>query len=141
MGLAEKWLVAAMLTMILWGLWGVLLKKASLGLKWYEVYIVSNSMIILFLTIITLKYGVPSGGCPSCIVAAVLAGVLGTLGYILMVVSLDSGGRASVVIPLTALYPLVTVITSRIVLGEEITPARALGVALALAAIILLTRE
>ena len=139
--MADKWVIAALATMILWGLWGVLLKKASLGLRWHEVYLVSNSIILAFLLVIGAKYGIPSGRCHTCIVAALLAGALGTLGYVLMVIALDSGGRASIVIPLTALYPLVTVIASRILLGEEMRPSQMLGIALALLAIVLLTRE
>lgn len=51
-----------------------------------------------------------------------------------------AGGEAAVVVPLTALYPLVTVILCRVVLQETVTPRQLQGVALALAAVWLLAK-
>ncbi len=47
-------------------------------------------------------------------------------------------GQASVVVPLTSTYPLVTVVLSILVLGEPITPTKILGVLLIVAGVMLL---
>jgi transporter family protein len=51
------------------------------------------------------------------------------------------GGKAPIVVPLTALYPIVTVLLSFLVLSERISPIKAVGVVLALVAILLLSIE
>ena len=47
-------------------------------------------------------------------------------------------GQASVVVPITATYPMVTVLLSVLVLGEPITLVKVLGVALIVAGVMLL---
>jgi transporter family protein len=50
-----------------------------------------------------------------------------------------SSGKASIVVPLTALYPIVTVVLSFLILKESITLTQGLGVVLAIVSIILLS--
>ncbi len=136
----DKWLVPAILALLAWGVWGVALKKASQGLQWYQVYVYTNSAILIVMSVVVLLYGqtalrVP----PPKAVGAIVAGLLGTLGYVLLIVSLKNGGKASVVIPLTGLYPAITTILSTIILGEHLGLRKSLGVLLAMLAIILLS--
>jgi len=49
-----------------------------------------------------------------------------------------SKGKASVVIPFTALYPLITIILSFTILKETITAQQGMGIVLALISMILL---
>jgi drug/metabolite transporter (DMT)-like permease len=55
--------------------------------------------------------------------------------------ALKSGGKASVVTPFCALYPLVVVFLAPFVLNESITWFQGVGVLCALAAIVLLSME
>ena len=48
-----------------------------------------------------------------------------------------AGGKASVVVPLTALYPVVTLGLALLILGERLSLRQSIGVALALTAIFL----
>jgi transporter family protein len=48
-------------------------------------------------------------------------------------------GKASIVVPLTALYPVVTIILSYLILGERISPLKGVGTILALFTIILMS--
>jgi bacterial/archaeal transporter family protein len=74
----------------------------------------------------------------SGIALALIAGGLSALGVLILYLLLRVA-PASVVIPISALYPLVTVILSFIFLNEVLSWARVLGVACALAAIWLLS--
>jgi len=56
------------------------------------------------------------------------------------VFALSSGGKASIVVPMTALYPVITIVLSVAILREQITPVHGAGVALALVAVVLLSR-
>ncbi len=49
------------------------------------------------------------------------------------------GGKASVVIPLTALYPAVTVAMAAVLLKEKPNPYQAVGIVLAIVASVLLS--
>jgi uncharacterized membrane protein len=66
--------------------------------------------------------------------AGFLAGAALLLGIITFVWALGSGGKASVVVPMTALYPVVTI------LREQVTPVHGLGIGLALMPVVLLSR-
>ena len=138
-----KWLLASLATLLLWGAWGVALKRVSSGAPWYSVYAATNLAIVAGVAIVVAARGpgVLLSRGPGWLLAAVATGAAGTLGYVFMVLALEWGGRASIVVPLTALYPAVTVVLSRLLLGEQVGTRQALGVVLALAAVVLLSWE
>jgi transporter family protein len=70
---------------------------------------------------------------------AFLTGILGGTGNIAFFHALVIGGKASIVIPATGLFPLVTVILAAIFLRERLGSLQKIGVVLALAAIYLLS--
>ena len=70
---------------------------------------------------------------------AVLAGVIGSVGSVSFYYVL-SKSEASVMIPLTALYPALTAVLAIIFLHESITLTKIWGIALSLAAIYLLSK-
>lgn len=136
-----KWLVYAIATLLLWGAWGALLKLASEGRVWKEVYVSTNLAIVAAVAVILIVEG------PSVImegrqlIYALAAGAFGTLGFLGLVLALESGGKASIVIPLTSAYPGVTVILARIFLGEELETIKMIGVIFIIIGIILVSLE
>jgi bacterial/archaeal transporter family protein len=70
---------------------------------------------------------------------ALLSGVLNALGAWALFAALKSGGKASIVSPLTALYPLVVVALVPVVLHESITGIQIVGVLCSLIAVVLLS--
>jgi transporter family protein len=140
--LAERWLLFSIITLASWGLWGVALKAAAQSLSWRQLYVFSGLATAIAITALALAYRseVLSTG-PKAALAALGAGSLGTLGYLSMVNALDSGGEASVVVPLTSLYPAVTAVIAYLALDEPLTKAKVAGIALAIAAAVLLSRS
>lgn len=69
---------------------------------------------------------------------AFLTGILGGVGNIAFYLALARGGKAAIVVPITCLFPLVTVILAAVVLNETLGRLQALGLALAFLAIFLL---
>ena len=65
-----------------------------------------------------------------------LGSYFGSLAFLLAV----DRGSASVVVPLTAMYPLVTILLGVMVLKERLTGSHKVGVVLAFAAIFFLSR-
>ncbi len=62
----------------------------------------------------------------------ILAGVLNGMGSWFLFASLEKGAKASVAVPLTALYPLITVLLATVFLAETLTWLQWSGVLLAL---------
>ena len=62
------------------------------------------------------------------------------LGVTAFVFALNSDGKASIVVPMTALYPVVTILLSMAILKGQLSPVNGLGIAFALVAVVLLSR-
>jgi transporter family protein len=72
---------------------------------------------------------------------AIIGGLLNGLGVLTSFAALERGGKASVVIPIINLYPLITIVLAWLFLGERLSKIHMLGVCFALAGVILLSRE
>ncbi len=132
-----SWVAYSLLCLLLWGLWGLFLKLAYEGSTWLEVYFLSAvASFTLALTVFLLGSGRVS--VSKSTVLALLAGLCSGGGYILFMKALETG-KVSVVIPLTALYPAVTVILALLFLGEKLSATQTVGIALAVIATILLS--
>ncbi len=121
-----------------WGIWGITAKIAvkQIGLQlliWGQLatLLLFPLFFLLFKELLPLKIDATG------IAWALLTGALGTLGTLFLYLTLRAA-PASVVVPLSALYPVVTVILAYIFLQEELSLTRLLGVACALAAVWLL---
>ena len=68
-----------------------------------------------------------------------LSGFLNALGAWTLLAAMRNGGKASIVVPLTALYPIVVVLAAPLVLRESITRLQGIGVVCALIAVALLS--
>lgn len=136
-----RWLAFSLLTILVWGAWGVVSKVASEGVD-------ANTNQIFFtfglLPLIAIVWRSPrnAGGGTGRRVGigwAFLTGILGGTGNIAFFHALVMGGKASIVSPVTALFPLVTVILAVTLLHERLGTAQKIGLALALVAIYLLS--
>ena len=135
-----KWIVLSLITLILWGIWGVALKIASRQLSnWKDLYVASNSAVTLVLVVIFLTSLGNINFSLRSFSWGFLAGLLGTLGYIFMVLSLEVGGKASIVIALTSIYPAITALLSTYFLKERLTLVQWIGIFMAVLAIVLLS--
>ncbi len=131
------WLIYAIACLILWGLWGLVLKLAYRNLQWVEVYFLSSlASFSLALAVFLLSHGKLNLRGTS--LYAIIAGIFGGAGYVFFVKSLEHG-KASIIIPLTALYPAITVLLAFLILHEKLTLTHVLGIILALVAVILLS--
>jgi drug/metabolite transporter (DMT)-like permease len=72
------------------------------------------------------------------ILVALAGGTVSCLGNLPFLGALGAGGKAAAVVPVTALYPVVTVLLAVALLGERLGRIQALGIALSIAAIYLL---
>ncbi len=131
------WFMPAVLALILWGVWGLFQKLATNQMPPRNVYLAAVvGMIVVALVVFT------TGGTRLQMNArglffALLAGICSSLGGFLFLHAV-SRGKASIVIPFTALYPFVTIILSFTILKEAITVKQGMGIVLALISMVLL---
>jgi transporter family protein len=131
------WFMPAVTALLLWGVWGLFQKLATNQMPPRNVYLVSTfgMIAVVFSILVTSEFPleVTVGG----VFFAVLAGICSSLGGVLFLQAV-SRGNASIVIPFTALYPLITIILSFTILRETITIKQGIGIALALISMALL---
>jgi uncharacterized membrane protein len=120
-----------------WGIWGVLAKLASarLSVKQMQVLFTLGMLPLAAAALISMRGKLERDlrGAAYGVLNGVFTG-LGLLAYDAAM----SKGKASIVGPLTAMFPLVTVALAAVVLRERVNRIQAAGVVLALAAIFLL---
>jgi len=134
----NDWLLFTIIALLLWGLWGLFPKIASnyIGPKSVLIY---EAIGAAFLTIIVLfSVGFKPEIHAKGITFGILGGLAGAIGGLFFLYAI-SRGKASIVVPITALYPLVTILLAFIILKEPITLKQGIGIALALAAMVLLS--
>ena len=133
-----NWLGFSLMAVGLWGLWGFLSKVAVLQLPARAAYLlaITGHLAVVGYLAATGSLAIPWQ--PAGLGAALGAGICMAFGLLFFFKAL-AGGAAGVVVPLTALYPLVTVLLSWTLLHEDFTLRRLAGVALALAAVWLMS--
>jgi bacterial/archaeal transporter family protein len=134
------WIVPAVAALILWGIVGVLQKLGSNRVGADSLLIWVTAGYVLVLPLVLWKTGNWSVPLP-LIFLGVVAGCVNGLGTWLLFRSLDHGAKASVAVPLTALYPVVTVVLAFIFLSERLSLRELLGVVLAVCGGVMLSYE
>lgn len=126
---------------ILWGFWGFLYKYGVTRLGLLSTllatsifYTVLNVLIITFL----YRRGVslPMEGTTAVLLTGTAAGVAASILFLYALQKYPG----SVVIPLTALYPAVSVLLAILILKEDISKVNAFGIGLAIVAGYMLSR-
>jgi transporter family protein len=133
------WLGFAVLALVLWGITGVTQKLSTNRISsersflWFCWAMVALSAVVLLIAR-------PHWGLGRVVVlSSVAGGALNGLGAFTSFRALESGGKASIVISLVSLYPLLTVVLAVVLLGERLTIMQSAGAVTAIAAAILLS--
>ena len=133
----NSWFLWTMLALVTFGFWGFFPKLAV-------NYISPQSALIyqvlggLFVGLVGLSLvGFKPDTHPMGILFAVLTGITGVLGT-LFYYSAAARGQISIVVSITALYPLITILLASVFLHETLTLKQISGLCLAIGAIVLL---
>lgn len=133
-----KWLIYALLCIFWWGIFGFLSKIGSdkLPPRQVQIWFTFGTFPLLIPTLLRsrLKVGTDRLG----VTYGTLTGFLAGIGNLALFAALEDG-KASIVGPVTTLYPLVSVILAVIVLKERTNRWQFIGVILAVAAIFILS--
>ena len=138
------WLLWSVATIVLWGAWGLVSKVASNGVDAYVnqlLYTAGLAPLMVFVawTVWKRSPGESKEGRRKGVFWAFLTGILGGVGNLAFFQALVTGGKASVVAPVTALFPMVTVLLAMLFLKERLGRTQWVGLGLAFVAIYLLS--
>jgi len=135
----SRWLVFALAAIFWWGLFGFLAKIGSDRVspnQLYFFFVIGMSPLVAVVlwrhrgSVETDRRGATYG---------ILNGVFSGLGLLTYYAAMEAG-KASIVGPVTSLYPLVTVILALGLLRERLNLFQKVGVALAIFSILILSR-
>jgi drug/metabolite transporter (DMT)-like permease len=128
------WTIA---TLISWGIWAVLAKEIGDALSPSQSQVLSTiGLLPLLAALALIKQPPVAANRRRGIALAFASGVVSCIGNIPYYAALG-GGNAATIVPLAALYPLVTVLLAVVLLKERLNRIQVCGVLLSLAAIYL----
>ena len=137
----KEWVIYSALALLIWGLWAFLPKLALSCLDpktafTFEVIGGSLTGLLAFLILRPELGGAEIRG----IIPAVITGMMGYLGLLCFMYAIRAG-KISVVAPLTALYPVVSLALAMIFLKERINIVQLTGIILACVSVVLISYE
>jgi drug/metabolite transporter (DMT)-like permease len=141
-GLFSRWLLLALLPIAFWGTAGLLQKLSTnhlsgeLSTLWFLAAFLPAAILILLQQPMSLK----TIGLKTWLLVAALGFTFG-LGNLGILAAFARDGKASIITPLSGLYPLVSIPIAILALGEKLGGREAIGIALAMAAVMALSRE
>lgn len=132
------WIVWTLLTVFSWGIWAILSKLIGGGVSDSHTQAISTLGIIpIIVALAMIKDSAHTGNRARGILLALGSGIISCLGNIAFYNVLHRGGKAAAVIPVTDLYPAVTVLLAVVLLKERLSKLQLLGIGLSLSAIYL----
>lgn len=140
--LSTPWMTYSVLSVFLWGLWGLESKFIVDRISpWMNQVVFSFGLLPPVIWIVLSKAARQRKNWTSSQGAfyGLVTGVLGGVGNIAFYVALARGGKAAVVVPLVGLAPLATVILALVFLKESLNRVQMIGLVFALISIVLLS--
>ena len=134
------WLMLSLVAMVLWGIVGLLQKVTTNRISADAVLIWDRIGYVVILPLLVIHTHLTNLG-PKDMIIGTLDGITNSLGALFLYMSLESGAKASIAVPLTALYPLLTVLLAVALLGERVSPLHWVGIILAVVAAVLMSLE
>jgi len=135
-----EWVTFSLVAVVFWGMMGLLQKLTTNYISADSVLIWDRVGYLVLLPWLLGTTHLNNMGLGDILIGT-LDGIANALGAWFLYASLENGAKASVAVPLTALYPLLTVLLAVLFLGETPRPLQWLGIALAVVAGVLMSRE
>ena len=136
----RMWLVYAILAALCWGVWGILAKFISSDISPYVNHMLFTIGMLFTIPLVIKKCKWKDANLKG-IIWGIVAGILAIIGNVAVYQSFATGGLAAVVIPVTNLYPLVTIVIAILVLKEKMHWLNGLGILVVVPAIIMLSGQ
>jgi transporter family protein len=136
----DTWVFYACVATLCWGVVGLLQKLGTNRISSRSLLV---WLIVGFAALLPAIWnkGALAGLGWRVLLIGLMGGAANGLGSWALFAALERGAKASVAVPLTALYPLITIVLARIFLAETLTFRQWFGIALAVAGGAMLSYE
>ena len=139
--IATGWFWFSIVTLVFFGITGVTQKLSTNHVSTQLSFLGFAAAFVPLAVMTMILFPVDLGVSAGVFLLGAVGGSLNSLGALASFAAFEAGGKASVVMPIISLYPLVTVLGARLFLGEQISPAHWAGILLAPVAGWLLSSE
>lgn len=140
--LLPSWLIYTITAAACWGIWGVLSKGPSRELSGWMTQILFTFALVPSVIFAGLSKNLRTGtDKPRGIFWGFVSGLIAAAGNIFFYMALEAGAELSIAVPLTNIYPLVTIFIAYFWFKERLNVIQCLGILIAVAAIILLSGQ
>ena len=140
--LLPPWLLYAITAATCWGIWGVLSKGPSRELSGWMTQILFTFALVPSVIVACLSKNLRQGTNRKLgLFWGFVSGLLAAAGNIFFYLALENGAETSIAVPLTNVYPLVTIFLAYFWFKERLNFVQCLGILIAVAAITLLSGE
>jgi len=140
--LPPPWLLSALTAAVCWGIWGVLAKGPGRELSGWMTQILFTFALIPSALVAGFSKQVRVGANkPRGLFWGFVSGLIAAAGNIFFYLALEAGADTSIAVPLTNVYPLVTIVIAYFWFSERLNRIQAAGILIAVAAIVLLSGE
>lgn len=134
------WILYSIAAAFFWGCWGVVAKLISDQVSPFTNHLLFSVGMLLTLPLVIKKTRATLPNRRG-IVWGLVAGILAVTGNVAVYQAFSTGGLAAIVIPVTNLYPLVTIVIALLVFKEKLNWINGIGILLAIPAVVMLSGE
>ena len=134
----QAWVLLSVISLTCWGVGSFLRKEATHTLSPWAI-VVFQSTIVMILAVAAILVRGELQTTREAVVLAIASGSFQFLANISLAFSL-ARGPASVVVPVTSMYPVVTLVLSLLLLGDTINVSQAVGLVLSAGALYAFSR-
>jgi drug/metabolite transporter (DMT)-like permease len=140
--LLPPWLLYTLTAAACWGIWGVLAKGPSRELSGWMTQLLFTFALVPSVIFAGLSKNVRTGTHkPLGLFWGFVSGLIAAAGNIFFYLALEAGAETAIAVPLTNVYPLVTIVLAFFWFQERLNLIQGAGIMLAVAAIIILSGE
>lgn len=131
------WWAYALISTVLYGLWGLFSKLAVQHIEFKSVLIYDCLVFFVAGMLLFAHNGFKVATEPQGIIYSVLYGITGVMATGFFILAIRQGS-ATLVTAITAIYPAITMLLAIIVLQESLTLKQGLGLLLAIVGVLLM---
>ncbi|MBL9186298.1 MAG: DMT family transporter [Opitutaceae bacterium] len=140
--LLPPWLLYTLTAATCWGIWGVLSKGPSRELSGWMTQMLFTFALVPSVIFAARSKNVRTGtNKPRGLFWGFVSGLIAAAGNIFFYLALEAGADTAIAVPLTNVYPLVTIVLAFFWFKERLNLIQGAGILIAVAAIILLSGE
>ena len=136
----QSWIFYAIAAGLSWGVWGVIARLIADDVTPYMNQILFSIGMLGTVPLVIRKCKTSDLNRRG-VMWGLISGIFAIAGNVAVYQAFTNGGLASIVIPVTNLYPLVTIIIALIALKEKLSGYNIIGIFLAVPAILLLSGQ